>query len=156
MLCHKRLTPGDLGFVLGPEPTDREAARWAHLGVNNQEAGALDIQAYVEMLKALTVFTVKTKRQREYVIMVVLFLGAPEGRKNSSYRPLRVGSQDSGIEEESMTSYWTNKEVKSVLTISRTVEKNRWMGWRVKVIGSECPITKSDQVLAVGATLGLL
>lgn len=47
-------------------------------GVSSQEAGALEIQAYVGMPKALTVFTVKSKRRGESGRLVVFYsLGPP-------------------------------------------------------------------------------
>lgn len=62
------LQPGDLGSALEPEPSG---------GGSDLEAGALEMQAYVEMLKALTMSRNEKERHGEGVIVVVFYSSEP-------------------------------------------------------------------------------
>lgn len=74
-----------------------------------------EIQAYLEMLKALTVFTVKSKRQGEGVRLVVSY--SPESLRDvrTHYMwPLSVRNQDLCIEEGDAASYYTTETNRNV------------------------------------------
>lgn len=72
-LGNERLTPGDLVQFWDLNSQKESVTRWAHLRVSNQEAGTCKIQAYVEMLQALTALRMKNERQGEGVILVIFY-----------------------------------------------------------------------------------
>lgn len=93
-------------------------------GVSSQEAGALENQAYVEMLKEGTdcVYSEKQKAGREWQIGRLLLPGATEGCKDSLC--VAFDCMKSGLSYRRREhGFILHKQTKAFLTISRTEER---------------------------------